>query len=91
MEKKSEKLLREIDKEKGKKEPSLPDFWSQVYKYSLLGFLIITPLLGATLLGYYLTKRFSLPSFMPILFILGGLIFSVYNLWYSYGRKRKND
>ncbi|MEM4726197.1 MAG: hypothetical protein QXG63_04585, partial [Nitrososphaerales archaeon] len=67
MEKKSEKLLKEVEKEKSKKGALPQNFWSQFYKYSLIGFLIITPLLGSTLLGFYLTKRFYLPSFYTVL------------------------
>jgi len=82
-----DKLLKEIDKEKERKERA-PSFWQQVFRYSFLGLAIVLPLFGSAYLGHYLGKKYGLPPLVVLLFILLGPVLSLVNLLYLYRRKR---
>lgn len=89
MPEKLEELLKKIEKTKGYRKKD-GNFWNYLYKFSFISLLVILPLLGSAFLGNLLIKKYTLPSYSFLFFILGGLLLAFYNLWYLFGR-RKSD
>lgn len=79
-------LLKDIKKKKSPKERD--SFWQALSRYSILGILILLPILGSTILGYYLEKRFHLSRIYTLLFILAGPLIALGNLLFLYRRKK---
>ncbi len=87
MPKKLEDLLRKIEETK-KPRKREGNFWSSLYKFGFIGFLIILPLLGSAFLGKLFIKKYALSPIFFLLFIFAGLLLALYNLWYLFWRKK---
>ncbi|WP_068512888.1 AtpZ/AtpI family protein [Caldimicrobium thiodismutans] len=89
MPEKLEDLLKRVEKSKKQRKKEL-NFWHFLYKFSFIGLLVLLPLLSSAFLGNLFIKKYSLPSYFFLFFILAGLLLSFYNLWYLFWRKKSD-
>lgn len=87
MPEKLKELLKTLNKKKTSQEER-QNFWQSLSRYSVLGIMIVLPILGCTFLGYYFEKRYHLPRIFTLLFIIAGPLIALVNLILLYGRKK---